>query len=529
LTSLSFGLQLVRDLYVQPDYRLFFGLSLIWGFGSMIVIAITLIFGEGHHLIVRRTITILVAIDAVALYSLSSFSGVTNSYSLPAGIKYLKKHLGTERFYTLGPIAPNYGAYYRIASINHNYLPVAQNWVNYLKERIDPWLDPVCFTGNFARNEANAPSQADVLCDNLSAYAEVGVRYIVTAHGQNPFQAISTLAVMDSGRKPLVLDNGQSVRGEISGADFMGNGINAVSVLIGNYNGQSDGLLKIQVCANGVCAFGERNLKESRDNQPFRIQLNQPITFSTGELEYTISHAAGRIPVAIWISRPKNAQQTHRSESIPDGAAPQLQFFHVRAASQIASDISLPEWQAWYGWNVGKTIDANGQAQTIGQTISPDQLLQAFRSGKISWTGPGSPAQTEGQPRVFESSDMDIYEIPGTKPYFETVEGRCDLRAENRSTLSVNCASDSKLIRRELFYPGWTASVGGTNVKIEAYDGIFQAIKVPPGKYTITFTYTPTNWPVILTLFLLGAVLVIIDLVRSLQGLSKGKQGAPDR
>lgn len=308
----------------------------------------------------------------------------------------------------------------------------------------------------------------------------------------------------------------QSIRGEISGADFVGNSINSVSVLIGNYKDQSDGLLKIQVCANGVCAFGERNLKESLDDQPFRIQLNQPITFSTGEIQYEISHAGGRTPVAIWISRPKNAQQMHRSESIPDGDAPQLQFFHVRAASQIASDVSLPQWQAWYGQNVGKTIDVKGQAQTIGQTISADQLLQAFRSGDISWTGPGSPAQSEGAPPVFESNDMDIYEIPGTKPYFETVEGRCDLRAENRSDVSVNCASDSKLIRRELFYPGWTANVGGTNVKIEPYNEIFQAIKVPPGKYRITFNYTPTHWPAILTLFLLGAVLVIIDLVRSL-------------
>ena len=321
LVSLSVGLKLMRDLYAHEEYRVFFWSSLIWGFGSMIIIAAVLSLGEDHYLTVRRAMAILLAIDAVALFSVPGFCGITNSYSLPAGIEYLKKHLGMQRFYTLGPVAPNYGAYYRIASINHNYLPVAQNWVNYLKERIDPWLDPVCFTGNFARNEANVPSQADVLRDKLPAYTEIGVRYVVTAHGENPFQA---------------------------------------------------------------------------------------------------------------------------------------QFFHVRKPN-------------------------------------------------------------ENPPRVFESSDMDIYELPGTKPYFETVEGNCDLRVENRSTVWVKCVSNSKLIRRELFYPGWTAKIGGTRIEIEPYNDIFQAIKVPPGKYKITFTYTPTHWLVIVTLFLLGAVCVMIDLVRSLQ------------
>jgi hypothetical protein len=34
--------------------------------------------------------------------------------------------------------------------------------------------------------------------------------------------------------------------------------------------GKSDGILKISLCADGLCAFGARNLKGSEDNEPFQ-------------------------------------------------------------------------------------------------------------------------------------------------------------------------------------------------------------------------------------------------------------------
>jgi hypothetical protein len=63
----------------------------------------------------------------------------------------------------------------------------------------------------------------------------------------------------------------------------------------------------------------------------------------------------------------------------------------------------------------------------------------------------------------------DIYELPGARPYFELVQGQCNFHIEDRSTISANCSSQGQLVRRELYYPGWKASVGGRNARIEPW------------------------------------------------------------
>jgi hypothetical protein len=455
---------LVGHLYVQDGYRVFLWISLAWGFGSMVMVVFAIRLGKDRPVIAGRATMIILVIDAIALFSVPSFSGVNSGQSRSAGVSYLKKHIGTDRFYTLGPITPNYGAYYHIASINHNYLPVAEKWVEYIKNHLDPYSDPVCFTGNFSRTDANAPAQANVLLSAISDYEEIGVRYAVTSHSENSLQRIFRLALMNIGNRPLSLANGQSVRGKIFSQEFIGNSIGSVGILIGNYNGESDGLLKIRLCTNGLCAFGEKNLKESKDNESFVIELDQPIASSTGEILYEISHRGGTFPVALWIWPLKEGQQTHSSANIPRGYAPNLEFIHLREA-----DEEYPQ-------------------------------------------------------RVFESSDMDIYKLSGTKPYFDLAQGKGELHAESRAVVSVNCTSDAELIRRELYYPGWTASVGGKKVDVIPYNHIFQLVKIPRGNYNITFTYTPTHSWVMLASFLLGVFCLIIDFIRKRQ-----EKGTPSR
>jgi hypothetical protein len=97
--------------------------------------------------IAGRAMAALLAIDAIALFSVPLFSGGISTPPLSNGVNYLKKRIGSDRFYTLGPIAPNYGAYYHIASINYSSLPVAENWLKYINEHIDPYAGPYVFDG----------------------------------------------------------------------------------------------------------------------------------------------------------------------------------------------------------------------------------------------------------------------------------------------------------------------------------------------------------------------------------------------
>ena len=90
-----------------------------------------------------------------------------------SGVDFLRTHLGSQRFVTLGPIAPNYGSYYGIAEVAHNDLPTPRVWTGYARRRIDPRLDPIVLTPD-----------ARSIVRRLSAWAAVGTSYVVSWNDQ---------------------------------------------------------------------------------------------------------------------------------------------------------------------------------------------------------------------------------------------------------------------------------------------------------------------------------------------------------
>jgi len=49
------------------------------------------------------------------------------------------------------------------------------------------------------------------------------------------------------------------------------------------------------------------------------------------------------------------------------------------------------------------------------------------------------------------------------------------------------------LLRRELHFPGWTASMNGNDSDISEHRGLFQAIALPSGKSDTRFRYAPPH------------------------------------
>lgn len=115
------------------------------------------------------------------------------------GVRFLQRHLGMQRFATLGPISPNYGTYFGIAQVNHNDLPVPASWTTYVRRHLDPGADPILFT---------RVSSAATLVARQSAYAAIGVRYVVAPPGTavpelRPVYADRVMAVYElSGAAP---------------------------------------------------------------------------------------------------------------------------------------------------------------------------------------------------------------------------------------------------------------------------------------------------------------------------------------
>jgi hypothetical protein len=93
-------------------------------------------------------------------------------------VKWLQAHLGTYRFYTLGPIQPNYGSYFSINEVNSDDLPLSNRWVTFVHQDLDPNSPPGLFTGG-SRVLPSGPSPSEELTKNLAHFEAVGVRYVI--------------------------------------------------------------------------------------------------------------------------------------------------------------------------------------------------------------------------------------------------------------------------------------------------------------------------------------------------------------
>ncbi|MGZ4807238.1 MAG: hypothetical protein ACXV5U_12730, partial [Ilumatobacteraceae bacterium] len=121
----------------------------------------------------------LVAVEAALLFMLPQLSTDRMSPVDTAPVEFLRSNLGLQRFYTFGPISPNYGSYFGIASINLNDIPMPKAWSDYIVTHLDANANPVLFTG-FTRADPNGPAAFFEFLRNLRNFAGVGTKYVLT-------------------------------------------------------------------------------------------------------------------------------------------------------------------------------------------------------------------------------------------------------------------------------------------------------------------------------------------------------------
>ena len=136
-----------------------------------------------------RALAALLIADALVMHTIPTLSNPRAGAVDTAAIDFLRRNLGLQRLYTLGPLQPNYGAYFGIASINHNYLPVAKRWIDWVHERLDAHADPVAWVGNYPR-PLGTPTQAQELRRNLANYEAVGVRYVISHRNHDSLDGV---------------------------------------------------------------------------------------------------------------------------------------------------------------------------------------------------------------------------------------------------------------------------------------------------------------------------------------------------
>jgi hypothetical protein len=125
----------------------------------------------------------LLAVDAMAMFVVPELSAPRSVRLDPAPVRYLSQHLGTGRFFTLGPLTPDYGTYYGLAGVNVNDVPIPSKFAAYVSDHLDPGILPTRFTGTGgAPGSPTSPSRA--LLRNLASYRSAGVSYVLTPPGQ---------------------------------------------------------------------------------------------------------------------------------------------------------------------------------------------------------------------------------------------------------------------------------------------------------------------------------------------------------
>jgi hypothetical protein len=160
----------VHSLGTHFQHVGFFHASIIWG--VLIVAALAAVaFVRGAQ---ARAIllTAFVALDALVLFAVPEFAAPRAATVDHAPVTYLRQHLGEGRFFTLGPIQPDYGSYFGLASIAVDDFP-PKSYATFVHRRLDP---VVAFTGF---RPAGRPSAQTELMRHLAGYRMAGVSYVL--------------------------------------------------------------------------------------------------------------------------------------------------------------------------------------------------------------------------------------------------------------------------------------------------------------------------------------------------------------
>jgi hypothetical protein len=192
-TGVSLALVAAAALEARPlAHRLgtgFYDRPYFWGsvaWGAAVVLAGTAVVLARSRRVRLGLAALLVAGDAFVLFALPEAAAPRHVRLDLAPVRYLQQHLGNQRFFTLGPLQPNYGSYFGIAELNINELPVPQTFVDYVHRRTDRFVDPTALVGNLGGGRpVDAPPPVQELVRNLDGYRAAAVAYVLAPAGQS--------------------------------------------------------------------------------------------------------------------------------------------------------------------------------------------------------------------------------------------------------------------------------------------------------------------------------------------------------
>ena len=114
-------------------------------------------------------------------------------------VSFLRANLGYQRFYSVGPVAPNYGSFYGISSLDESDLPVPKVWASFVHTDLSPCTFPWQL-GNGPPIPGCSPIFEFVA--HAHAYENAGVKYLLLGAGHT----LATFVQPGSGAGPRTPD-----------------------------------------------------------------------------------------------------------------------------------------------------------------------------------------------------------------------------------------------------------------------------------------------------------------------------------
>ena len=166
---------LVHQLGATNAHSRFSNGSALWGAAIIMVACVVALVRRPR---VRAGLLVgVLALDVIALFMAAEFSAARNLKIDLAPVSYLRQHIGTSRYFTLRPLAANYGSYFGIASLDSSDNPQPTLFSNYETRRLNPKVNPAVFWGT-------EPGSEEELVHNIAGYRAAGVAYVLTPPGQ---------------------------------------------------------------------------------------------------------------------------------------------------------------------------------------------------------------------------------------------------------------------------------------------------------------------------------------------------------
>ena len=491
-----------RPREFAPIAFLLLGLSLAWALAGLLVAGLLwkMLSGERR----RVALASLLVFDAAIMFVVPQSNCVHAGQIDEAAIQFLREHQGLSRICSLGPIRPNYGAYFQVASINHNVEPIPKLWVDYIEHNLLPGFSKIDSSETFWAGVMPDGEGQRALARYLPNYLNLGVRYVVANAGQSPTPTIFVPTINEQSYATAFGQTSPSLR--------------RLAVILDRIHSEADdqarpaierAIAKATLKILGTIPGGFRPLNLRKDGgsaetsstdsillqsgQSAEIKVLAPDPVIVGSPITSVGTIVGNSPGTV---DGKLGIEICAGDVCRTGERP-LEGSNDDAVFQIALDEPLV---AAAGAPLRLTLRyENGSravalrlgaavAPTAEQTPGPNGVV----AGRVLELAFEYGTALPGLRKVYADSLMDIWELPNPAPYFQVVQGGpCELRTMRREEVTAECVAPATLVRRELYMPGWRAKMGGAAATPVQQSGIFQSVPLPHGLSRVQYEFAP--------------------------------------